>query len=553
MISLGVLCGCDRPSPSRSPSPYLVELLENPSFEDAESPWVPSGCTRSQGHGDIQPQNGLWMLLGGRGDCAAVQSVDLLDHGVLASEIDAGHVGVNASGWMIRRMRDGTYDDQAFIRIHYNDANHQHIATLQGLLGGDRVWTMQPLLGAVPPNTRHIAVEVGGVYRHGQFNEAAVDNISLMLEQRTATPANITLSPMLQDVRTTHMRVLWETDRIDTPARLEWGTTADHLTAHDTPITTTQIAASRYLHQGEITGLSPESRVHYRACVGEVCTQTAAFDTAPNPGTSLRVGWLADNQDDIANLFATHLSHLHARDPNLVIMAGDIVQNGDVLEEWSKLWWEPIAASGLGAQVPVMIARGNHDKEYAYAYAYTAMPGNGAWYSFQYGDVFFVVLDSNFSAAHVEPVQDQVGYLRRTLASDDAQNAAYRVVVFHAAPFNSVQTSRDPERNSWGWEHAQQELVPILEENRVELVVSGHYHTYQRGERGPTKYVVIGGGGASLLGQRVGGPFEDMWAHIESVYHYAVMDVDQNGLHWRTYNAKDEQIDQFTIPPPARP
>jgi Icc-related predicted phosphoesterase len=229
-------------------------------------------------------------------------------------------------------------------------------------------------------------------------------------------------------------------------------------------------------------------------------------------------------------------------------MAGDIVQNGNVLQEWSALWWKPIADSGLGATVPTMIARGNHDKEYAYAYAYAAMPENGAWYSFRYGPVFFVVLDSNFSATNTTRGQDQAGYLRRVLSRDDARTAAFRVVVFHNAPFNSIQTSEDPTRNSWGWEHARETLVPIIEEKGVELVVSGHYHTYQRGARGLTRYVVIGGGGASLLGDVVGGPHQDMWRQLASIYHYAVMDVDAEGLHWRTYNEDDEQVDAFTIP-----
>ncbi|MFT4975330.1 MAG: putative phosphodiesterase [Myxococcota bacterium] len=455
--------------------------------------------------------------------------------------IDSGDVAVSAEGWVANQNSAAAFDDQVFLRVFYLDEGGERMGSLESVSGSGESWTLRALEAGLPPGTRALEVEVGGLYRHGIANESTVDAVSLMLWQRTPEPATITLAPMLQDHHTDQMMILWETDRADEPARIEWG--ADGVVAS---ISTTQVADDHYVHRGTITGLSSGTPVDYRVCVGATCGEVYRFTSAPGAGAPVRIGWLADNQDNLESVFEIHIDHLRDKAPDMLIMAGDIVQDVAELEEWSRLWWRPLTDGGIGSSVPVMIARGNHDKEHPYAHAYAAMPGNGSWYSFRYGDIFFVVLDSNHSASATQTFENQQVFLLGALKTSDALAAAFRVVVFHDAPFNSIVTAT---KSSWGWEDAQEELVPLFADNGVDLVVAGHYHSYQRGERDGVRYVVIGGGGASLLGDEVGGPYEEMWAHVESSWHYSVMDADQSGLTWTTYGVDDAPIDSFTIAP----
>jgi MYXO-CTERM domain-containing protein len=42
------------------------------------------------------------------------------------------------------------------------------------------------------------------------------------------------------------------------------------------------------------------------------------------------------------------------------------------------------------------------------------------------------------------------------------------------------------------------ELIPLLTKHKVDMVISGHDHVYERGNEGLLRYVVSGGGGAPL-------------------------------------------------------
>ncbi len=45
-------------------------------------------------------------------------------------------------------------------------------------------------------------------------------------------------------------------------------------------------------------------------------------------------------------------------------------------------------------------------------------------------------------------------------------------------------------------------LVPLFEKHKVDFVLNGHSHCYQRGELNGVKYVISGGAGASRLDKK---------------------------------------------------
>jgi acid phosphatase len=143
-----------------------------------------------------------------------------------------------------------------------------------------------------------------------------------------------------------------------------------------------------------------------------------------------------------------------------------------------------VLAPLLGPGTRLYASLGNHDEVTHDGRPVMAAFGlRTHWYTAVVGPVELVVLDANRPS---DPAQ--VAFLRRALARPRA--AAFRVVVFHQP---AVSCSFHPPSagvvRSW---------VPLFA-GRVDLVLSGHNHTYERftASSGLT-YVTTGGGGAPL-------------------------------------------------------
>jgi hypothetical protein len=76
------------------------------------------------------------------------------------------------------------------------------------------------------------------------------------------------------------------------------------------------------------------------------------------------------------------------------------------------------------------------------------------------------------------------------------------------------------------------------------MVISGHYHSYQRGEFNGITYVVVGGGGSTLLIQESN--YWD-WLDLNLSYQYSMMHREGDSLRWETYNLSDQLIDSFVV------
>jgi hypothetical protein len=103
-------------------------------------------------------------------------------------------------------------------------------------------------------------------------------------------------------------------------------------------------------------------------------------------------------------------------------------------------------------------------------------------YSFDYGDLHFLCLDSN---VYVDPTDlAWRAYIDADLGSTDAR---WKFVVYHHPAFNV------------GAEHYTEQhmrvLSPIFESHGVDFVLSGHEHTYQRTR--PLRFVPAGSGAAA--------------------------------------------------------
>jgi len=302
-------------------------------------------------------------------------------------------------------------------------------------------------------------------------------------------------------------------------------------------VETLQIDGTHFVHRATLMGLETETSYSYRVRSGGTVSPVFQFRTAPQPETPFAVAWWGDNHQGSVTL-RTHVANLLAHGPDLICVAGDMVNSGDVLDEWHNFWFKPLEHLQLAQTHPVIYARGNHDGEHALAYAYSALPGNEAWFAFDYGNTRFIFLDSE-TATSGSP--EQLAWLRLELSRPETQSAAFRVVCFHRPPYVNLWNGGGHTGEGW----VQTDWVPLFEEKNVDLVISGHAHNYNRGIQRGVTYVVSGGGGGTIDVQRVAN--WPLYTVEYSRYHFDLMEVMGETLFWQTFDDQNQLIDSFPL------
>jgi len=92
---------------------------------------------------------------------------------------------------------------------------------------------------------------------------------------------------------------------------------------------------------------------------------------------------------------------------------------------------------------------------------------------------------------------------------------AHRFAVLHHGPYSSGPHGGNERLHKNG-------VMPILKEGKVDLILAGHDHAYERGTGEGIKYVVSGGAGAPLYPRKRNDPET---AVFESVHHFVEVSV----------------------------
>ena len=521
--------------------PETDSFLLNNSFERPleDGGWMTSGCQRVGEAREHCPYEGAWMLYGGQDDCEATQFIELMVEGYTPQHVDAQRLRVHIDGYLANSGTDDDHDDQVRFRIVFLDEDQLELGTLDSLFAGEQDWVYRDAQRMIPVGTRYLQVTVLADWRTDRWNDSFADGIDFRIEPATPTEPLLMKEPMLQDYRQDAMKIVWETDGVDHDPEILWG---DNLENRVTNIRSTWIDEDHIVHVGVIDGLEPNQTVRYQVPVQDF--GSFEFTTAPTEGDEFSMIWLGDNQEASAR-FMQHVGNFAPKDPNMLFVVGDLVQWGSHFDEWDSMWWEPLQVDNFPQQTPILAARGNHDMDHPYSYAYVDLPGDGSAYSFTYGDVWILVLNSH---AFLFPSNDpnltgQYEFMEDELQSPAAQNAAFRLVAFHQAPYSNSSTSSTPDQIH-GNRGIREYWVPLFEEYDVDSVISGHYHSYQRGELNGIQYLVTGGGGSTLLEEEM-----DVWdwLNVNLTYQYTLMVREGNQLRWETYDLNENLIDSWVI------
>lgn len=518
-------------------------LQTNGGFELSFGNWQtlagsPTLLTSAGGKGS--PHGGTNFFHGGisapAGSAIVRQDIDLIALGFTTNDIDTGAV-LDAQAWLRNYYGAGNFDDQVFYRVGYLDGAGQELSAMRCIIAADSVWLQRNLTGIVPGGTRKLRLEIVGKRRRDADNDSMADDLVVRLQKPYPLPTpNITKLPMLQDVRTNAMTLIWETDGNLARPYVDWGRT--NITENVLgQVETLQIDATHFVHRATIPGLEAETGYVYRVRNGTNATPAYTFTTAPKRTSPFVTAWWGDNHHN-TTVLKGHVTNLMAHAPNMICVAGDMVNSGNSLSEWHNYWFKPLETLSAAQTTPVVFARGNHDGEHALAYAYSTLPGNESWFAFDYGNCRFIFLDTE---APTTIPTDQLAWLNAELSRPETQQAAFRIVVFHRPPYtdfwNGAIHPLEPDVvNNW---------VPVFTQKNVDMVICGHMHAYQRGTTNGVTYIVSGGGGGTLDTERVAN-----WNFVAveySSYHFDIMQVNGPVLSWETYDNNNQLLDMFSL------
>lgn len=279
-----------------------------------------------------------------------------------------------------------------------------------------------------------------------------------------------------------------------------------------------------------LEGLEPAQVYCYRLedATGRL-TSGAPLRTAPSPGRGAEVRFVAFGDSGSGSAAQQAVARRIGEVPvDLILHLGDLAYRRGTHEQLQDHFFQVYAP--YLTRAPVYPAAGNHDVMSARGEPFRdafVLPGDESWYSFDWGDVHFVALDTTRIGA------EQEAWLERDLT---ATRQPWIIVFGHHPPFSS--SNRGPSRAF------RERFVPILERHRVDLVLSGHEHHYERTRPiAGVVYVVSGGGGA---------PLSDIgWSYFTQraarAHHFLDVRVTPGMIVVRAVDAGGGEIDQFEI------
>jgi hypothetical protein len=284
-------------------------------------------------------------------------------------------------------------------------------------------------------------------------------------------------------------------ERVDLRFELDAVSPASVVVASETSHAQTVTDVASSMHALRVAGLQPGTEYTYEVRVAGAVAGKGHFATAPRPEPGATARFLVygdDRSDETAH--AALVRALQATPSDFLVNTGDIVADGGNAADWQSFF--QVEASLLRERA-LFLAIGNHelyDDEAGATFArYFGFAGAGSapavpYGTMRWGPTRFFFLNGMHDWQGGDEREWLEGALRR---SDGEAGVAWRVVVVHHGPWSSGPHG--------GNEKLLDARVPeLLAAHKVDLVLAGHDHLYERGQSGSIKYVISGGGGAPL-------------------------------------------------------
>lgn len=144
----------------------------------------------------------------------------------------------------------------------------------------------------------------------------------------------------------------------------------------------------------------------------------------------------------------------------------------------------------FASSIPFEVVRGNHETRGNLARTYSKYfpkKDNKIYGSYLLRNIMIVMLDSGEDKAEDHWVyagltdydayrSEQAEWLKKLVQTKEYKKAKYRIVISH---FPMVMAQQWKDEKTWhGWEDAIRKFRPILNDAKIDLLISGHTHRY---------------------------------------------------------------------------
>ena len=305
-------------------------------------------------------------------------------------------------------------------------------------------------------------------------------------------PLVLVRGPYLQNLTTSNIIVRWRTSR-PTNNVVQFGLNAENLAW----AVTNDVRTNN--HAVVLTNLAPDTKYFYS--IGATETNLAGganyfFISAPTNSKPTRIWAMGDfgttgrYGNGAVAVRDAYYNFTGSRYTDVWLMLGDNAYDYGTDEEYQRAVFDVYQA--ILRQTAAWSTIGNHETYASNALGHIAyfdifnLPSAGEaggipsgtikYYSFDYGNIHFVCLDSELSDQTV--AGPMAAWLRADL---EANTKEWLIAYWHSPPYTKGSHDSDNDLDTDGHlKNMREVFVPILESFGVDLVLGGHSHNYER-------------------------------------------------------------------------
>ena len=324
-----------------------------------------------------------------------------------------------------------------------------------------------------------------------------------------------------------------------------------------------------YQYTAELDKLTSGTHYEYRIVAGDAATDWQSLYT-PTESESYKILIFPDAQSSDYSDWKeiAHLAWARNTDAELFACMGDLVDNGEDRLQWTEFF---AGIKEMQRSIPMAPVMGNHETynldwkaRLPEAYLrYFQTPTNGSkafgryYYSFDYGDVHYVVLctqQKEIGTFKSGLLEEQLAWIRRDLK---AHRKRWNVVLMHKDVLQYRINGR-PEREEGIDEDNGRVWMPIFDELAIDVVFSAHLHTYRnRGHiygfektsdaKGPL-YILTGvAGNVRYPNLWIDHAFDEVTLPQPETDNYLTMEVSRDALEIACFLPDGTEMDRVRV------
>ena len=323
-----------------------------------------------------------------------------------------------------------------------------------------------------------------------------------------------------------------------------------------------------YTYGAYMQKLTPATEYEYRIVNADGATDWITFSTTKEDLNQYKVLVFGDSQSTDYSVWGqtAQIAWQQNDDAAFFINMGDLVDNGQDYYQWNA-WFDVVG--DMIARIPVVPLLGNHetyDKDWkvrmpeAYLHLF-ALPRidrekyQNQFYSFDYGDVHFVVLNTQSQElADFEPSldEDEVAWFKEDMAKTTKK---WKIVLMHKDPLQYGFANR-PQPREEGFSPEGRLWMPLFDQYGVDAVLSAHLHTYrdrghirnfQRDESGPLYLITGVAGNVQYPGLWKQHSLDKYVAPQPETDNYMTLEATDDSLTFRSFLPDGQLLEEKSI------